>query len=58
LFADQLALGTPGSGFGLKQLSGTLIGLLIAAAGIAVLKYFPPIEDEHADDDDRGEQLT
>ena len=35
LFADPLALGMPGSGFGAKQLLGVLIGLgLVCIAGL------------------------
>lgn len=37
LFADPLALGMPGTGFGWKQMLGTVLGLLIAAAGGYVL---------------------
>ena len=33
LFADPLALGTPHTGFGWKQILGTLIGLGISVAG-------------------------
>lgn len=37
LFADPLALGQPGSSFGWKQVSGTLIGaLVVAGAGLAL----------------------
>lgn len=39
LFADPLALGMPGTGFGWKQLLGTLIGLLISGAGGYVLYW-------------------
>ncbi|MFW6075104.1 MAG: hypothetical protein ACOC9Y_05875 [Chloroflexota bacterium] len=34
LFADQLALGMPGSGFGWKQITGTVVGLAITALGL------------------------
>lgn len=33
LFADPLAVGQPGSGFGWKQITGTLVGLIITAGG-------------------------
>jgi hypothetical protein len=33
LFADPLAIGTPHSGFGWKQVLGTLIGLIISVGG-------------------------
>jgi hypothetical protein len=33
LFADPLAVGTPHTGFGWKQILGTLFGLGITAAG-------------------------
>ena len=47
LFADQLALGMPGSSFGWKQLTGTIFGLLIAGAGGYLLYRFPQPEEEH-----------
>lgn len=34
VFADPLALGLPESGFGWKQISGTLTGLVIAGLGL------------------------
>ena len=34
IFADSLALGLPGSGFGWKQISGTLVGLTLAGLGL------------------------
>jgi hypothetical protein len=35
MFADPLALGVPGSGFGAKQLAGVLLGVgLIGIAGL------------------------
>lgn len=46
LFADQIALGMPGSGFGMKQLSGTILGLVIIGGGIAIFRKFPPLDDE------------
>jgi hypothetical protein len=33
LFADPLGIGEPGSSFGWKQITGTIVGLLIAGAG-------------------------
>lgn len=36
LFADPLALGMPNSGFGLKQISGTFVGLAVVAAGLLI----------------------
>lgn len=38
LFADPLALGTPNTGFGWKQIAGTVVGLAIAAAGYRLLR--------------------
>jgi hypothetical protein len=52
VFADQIALGMPGSGFGWKQITGTLTGLLICAAGGYIL-YRVPAEDDETED---GEQ--
>lgn len=34
VFADPLALGLPGSGFGWKQITGTIIGLTLASIGM------------------------
>lgn len=34
IFADPLALGTPHSGFGWKQMLGTAFGAILTAAGI------------------------
>lgn len=34
VFADPLALGLPQSGFGWKQIFGTLVGLLFTALGL------------------------
>lgn len=48
LFADQLALGMPGSSFGWKQITGTLFGLLVAGAGGYIL-YRTPAGDEEND---------
>jgi hypothetical protein len=45
LFADQIALGMPGSGFGLKQLAGTVIGLAIVAGGLLILRKYPLPEE-------------
>ena len=36
LFADPLALGMPNSGFGLKQLAGTIAGLAVAGSGVLI----------------------
>lgn len=44
LFADHIALGMPGTGFGWKQVVGTLLGLLIAAGGGALLYWLAQIE--------------
>lgn len=38
VFADPLALGRPGSSFGWKQITGTLVGLLIAASGFLLIR--------------------
>lgn len=38
LFADPLALGTPGSGFGWKQMLGTALGVLFAAGGFWLVR--------------------
>ncbi len=38
LFADPLALGSANSGFGWKQISGTIVGLLIAGGGLLILR--------------------
>lgn len=52
LFADQLALGMPGSGFGWKQVLGTLFGLLIAGGGGFILyRTNPPDEDAQGGDE-------
>lgn len=55
LFADQLALGMPGSSFGWKQLTGTVLGLLIAGTGGYLLYRFPAIDDEESQEEDRSE---
>lgn len=34
VFADPLALGMPGSGFGWKQITGTIVGLSLASLGL------------------------
>lgn len=34
IFADPLALGTPNSGFGWKQITGTVSGLIITGLGV------------------------
>lgn len=38
LFADPLALGRPGTGFGWKQMLGTLIGLAITYGGYRLVR--------------------
>ncbi|MCO5175993.1 MAG: hypothetical protein M9890_03325 [Thermomicrobiales bacterium] len=38
LFADPLALGRPGTGFGWKQLLGVLIGLAITYGGYRLVR--------------------
>jgi hypothetical protein len=47
----------PGSGFGMKQLAGTIAGILVVAGGMLVLHRFPPIDDE-PEDEESGEQQT
>jgi amino acid transporter len=39
LFADPLALGTPHTGFGWKQILGTLLGLAIAFGGWRLVRH-------------------
>jgi hypothetical protein len=38
VFADPLALGTPGTSFGWKQLLGSAMGLVLATLGLVVLR--------------------
>jgi hypothetical protein len=38
VFADPLALGTPGSSFGWKQMLGSAIGIVLATLGLVVLR--------------------
>lgn len=38
LFADPLALGRPGTGFGWKQMLGTVIGLAITYGGYRLVR--------------------
>jgi hypothetical protein len=38
VFADPLALGTPGSSFGWKQMLGAAFGLVIATLGLVILR--------------------
>lgn len=55
LFADQIALGMPGTGFGWKQLTGTLVGLLIAAGGGYLLHRFPALDEEADNEESKGQ---
>lgn len=54
LFADQLALGMPGTGFGWKQLTGTLVGLLITGGGGYLLYRFPSLDDDSDSEEPGG----
>ncbi|MEZ4521656.1 MAG: hypothetical protein R3A46_08450 [Thermomicrobiales bacterium] len=47
VFADPLAVGMPGSGFGWKQISGTVIGLGISSLGLWLIMRFND-EDERS----------
>jgi hypothetical protein len=38
LFADPLAIGQPGTGFGWKQLTGSAVGLVIATLGVLLIR--------------------
>lgn len=38
LFADPLALGQPGTGFGWKQIAGTLVGLGLTGLGYKLVR--------------------
>lgn len=38
VFADPLALGTPGTSFGWKQMLGTALGLVLATLGLVLLR--------------------
>jgi hypothetical protein len=38
VFADPLALGTPGSSFGWKQMLGSAFGLILATLGFVILR--------------------
>lgn len=38
LFADPLALGQPGTGFGWKQITGTLVGLGLTGLGYKLVR--------------------
>ena len=46
VFADPLALGLPGSGFGWKQITGTIIGLSLAALGLWLTMRFAGAEED------------
>lgn len=56
LFADQIALGMPGSGFGLKQMIGTVAGILITFGGIQILRRYPASDEKPIDEQMRDEQ--
>ena len=45
VFADPLALGLPGSGFGWKQITGTIAGLSISALGLWLTMRFAADEE-------------
>ena len=45
VFADPLALGLPGSGFGWKQITGTIIGLALSALGLWLTMRFAQDEE-------------
>lgn len=38
VFADPLAIGQPGTSFGWKQITGSLVGLLIAVSGLLLIR--------------------
>lgn len=57
LFADQLALGMPGSGFGWKQVTGTLVGIVITAGGAYLLHRVPAEDDEEERHEQEGDRL-
>jgi hypothetical protein len=48
VFADPLALGLPGSGFGWKQITGSLVGLVIAGLGLWLMMRLDTSEDNHS----------
>jgi hypothetical protein len=48
IFADPLALGLPGSGFGWKQTTGTICGLALVGLGLWLTMRLS------SDDSDRG----
>ncbi|CAN5745722.1 hypothetical protein BH20CHL1_BH20CHL1_07000 [soil metagenome] len=55
LFADPLALGMPGTGFGWKQMLGTLLGLVIAGLGGLVLYRTAQADAADADKEEEDE---
>jgi hypothetical protein len=55
LFADPLALGMPGNGFGWKQMLGTLLGLVIAGLGGLVLYRTAQADAADADKEEEDE---
>jgi hypothetical protein len=56
LFADQIALGMPGSGFGWKQFTGTIVGLMILGAGGYML-YRTRSDDSDVEDVEGGDRI-
>lgn len=49
--ADQLGIGAPDSSFGWKQLLGLVLGIILVAAGIILLRQ-GDVEYEDEDDED------
>lgn len=48
VFADPLALGMPGSGFGWKQITGALIGLGLASLGFWLTARLSDKDSDHS----------
>lgn len=48
VFADPLALGMPGSGFGWKQITGTLFGLGLASLGFWLTARMSDKDSDHS----------
>lgn len=48
VFADPLALGMPGSGFGWKQIAGTLFGLGLTALGFWLTVRLSDKDSDHS----------